>query len=265
MVSIDFAEPTKKRKRKRNFPKTITFDEEVVPKHVAQQLLINQELEAKNFSDNNINTPEGTHQPEKNSAKKRKKQKKKQGENEEKPKKEPEEPVEVEENINISTGDERKPKKKKKKETTEENVACTEPLEQNSNANVDSTVSSSKTKLSIRARKRLKYDKLKEEKHVQVELSLQQKSLNYLSKWKHSRSDWKFEKLRQIWLQQNMLNEAKIPEKFWVILVEYLGNSKGKAKETILKSALKVVEDENEDQDSVKVLRARDLIQNLAE
>lgn len=258
MVNTESPEITKKQKKKIKLPKTIRFDEEVVPKHVAEQLLINRGLQEKKTLDNDIYTAAQMD----NSVKKRKKHKKNREittEDDQKPKKKRKKEAETEDSINIEADNETKSKKKRK------NTQQDELTEQNNEASTDSSVLAPKKKLSIRAQKRLKHEKLKEEKHIQTELSLQQKSLNYLSKWKHSRTDWKFEKLRQIWLQHNMLDEGKIPQEFWATLMEYLGNSKGKAKEAILKSALKVVEDESVDQDSIKVFRARDIIQNLAE
>lgn len=119
---------------------------------------------------------------------------------------------------------------------------------------------------SIRERKRKKYAKLVEDKKLKTELALQQKSLNYLSKWKHSRADWKFEKLRQIWLQENMFNSDKIPDEFWGILVEYFSNSKGKARDFIVDKALKFIDaEENSSEGNLDIIRARSIIQNLHE
>lgn len=260
MVKIDVSELTKKQKKKINVPKTISFDEEVVPKHIAQQLLINHGLQEEKVPENDFYRAAQNGQPKKGSTKKSKKQKKnhEMTEDDAKPKKKRKKQAEIEESINVEAEEGTNPKKKKKRTQQDEPSG-------NNEASSESSVLAPKKKLSIRAQKRLKHEKLKEEKHIQTELSLQQKSLNYLSKWKHSRSEWKFEKLRQIWLQHNMLDEEKISQEFWATLMEYLGNSKGKAKEAVLKSALKVVEDESADQDSVKVLRARDIIQNLSE
>ncbi|EFA02103.1 uncharacterized protein C7orf50 homolog [Tribolium castaneum] len=119
---------------------------------------------------------------------------------------------------------------------------------------------------SIRALKRKKYAKLLEDKKNKTELALQEKALNYLSKWKHSRDEWKFEKLRQIWLQHNMYDEVKVPPEFWQTLVEYFSNSKGKSREVLLKEAVAIIEGENdENQGTCKLERARDIIQNLQE
>lgn len=122
---------------------------------------------------------------------------------------------------------------------------------------------------SIRARKRRKHMELLQAKKLRSELNLQQKCLNYLSMWKHSRSQWKFEKLKQVWLQQNMFDDVKMPDEFWDTLMEYFNNAKGQAKSNILNEAIKVVESvQNEEEESpektnVKYVRARSIVQNL--
>ncbi|XP_044256103.1 uncharacterized protein C7orf50 homolog [Tribolium madens] len=198
-MAVEESEKMKKKKHKKK-SNVICFDEEVVPKHVAEELLTNEiknsEIEKK--------------------SKKRKKEANQSNE---------------------------EPETKKKKE--EESPKKTE---------------------SIRERKRKKHAKLVEEKKIKAELALQEKALNYLSKWKHDREEWKFEKLRQIWLQHNMYDESKVPQEFWETLVEYFSNSKGKSRDVMLKEALKIIEGEDdENKNTCKMERARDIIQNLQE
>ncbi|KAK9758982.1 WKF domain [Popillia japonica] len=124
---------------------------------------------------------------------------------------------------------------------------------------------------SIRARKRRKHMELLQAKKLRHEVDLQQKCLNYLSLWKHSRSQWKFEKLKQIWLQQNMFDDTKIPDEFWDTLVEYFNSAKGQAKSSLLSGAVKIVDsveemdDESPEKTNVKYLRARNIVQNIQE
>ncbi|KAI4462659.1 hypothetical protein MML48_4g00001126 [Holotrichia oblita] len=124
---------------------------------------------------------------------------------------------------------------------------------------------------SIRAKKRRKHMELIQAKKLRHEIDLQQKCLNYLSLWKHSRSQWKFEKLKQIWLQQNMFDDTKIPDEFWDTLVEYFNSAKGQAKSSLLSSAVKIVDsveemdDASPEKTNVKYLRARNIVQNIQE
>ncbi|KAJ3658676.1 hypothetical protein Zmor_010401 [Zophobas morio] len=303
-----------KKKKKGKSSKLISFDEEVVPKHVAQQILAkenasNNETESKKKTkkvkkvdqevdhnrengsepfDNDV-TGENSHVNRK--RKKKKKSATNNGIDEEvhvsnenesdnqhttendnndtteehsskKKKKKKKREQEISENTEQENEDEvQKPKKKRKIQNSDEAECSTDMVEENTNE-----PSESKKKESIRAQKRKKYAQLLQDKKLQAELGLQQKSLNYLSKWKHSRSEWKFEKLRQIWLQQSMYDSSKVPQEFWETLVEYFSHSKGKVRDSILKDAVKIIEAENsEEETQVKVERARDIIQNLQE
>ncbi|XP_018567868.1 uncharacterized protein C7orf50 [Anoplophora glabripennis] len=129
-----------------------------------------------------------------------------------------------------------------------------------------------KTSESIRAQKRKKHAKLLEEKRLKGEVVSQQNALNYLSKWKHCRSEWKFEKLKQIWLQQNLFDTSKIPSEFWETALEYFNGSKGFIRNVVLRDALKIIEkeesteEENADENYLLIVkRARDIVQNLQE
>lgn len=133
-------------------------------------------------------------------------------------------------------------------------------------------VAKPKPEESKRSLKRKKHTKLLEEKKLKTDLKMQQSVLNYLSKWKHARTEWKFEKIKQIWLQQNLFVVNKIPEEFWDSTVEYFNGSKGAIRKVILKEALKIIEEEdnseveNDDKDYLtKLKRAREIVQSLEE
>lgn len=126
---------------------------------------------------------------------------------------------------------------------------------------------------SKRSKKRKKHMELLEEKKIKVDVTHQERSLNYLSKWKHSPKDWKFEKNRQAWLKQNMFNVDKVPDQFWDILVEYFSNAKGNIRKMMVADALKVIEAhenidnviEGDTSSDVVINRARAIIQSLEE
>lgn len=52
-----------------------------------------------------------------------------------------------------------------------------------------------------------------------------EKTIGYLTKWKENRSEWKFEKLRQICVQKNILNEKVIPDEHFDLAIEYLATT----------------------------------------
>ncbi|KAI8575911.1 hypothetical protein K450DRAFT_259356 [Umbelopsis ramanniana AG] len=56
-------------------------------------------------------------------------------------------------------------------------------------------------------------------------------AIDYLRTWKSDRSEWKFQKVRQIWLLANMYDEVKISDEDFAILLEYVQDLKGKARQ----------------------------------
>lgn len=95
--------------------------------------------------------------------------------------------------------------------------------------------------------------------------------LNYLSKWKHNRETWKFEKKKNFYIFHNILDEDKIPDEIWNTVLEYVNNSMGKIKEKTIQEATKIIEDmEKEDDENAsekvsdkKYERARTFIQYI--
>lgn len=98
----------------------------------------------------------------------------------------------------------------------------------------------------------------------------------YLKKWKDNRQDWKFEKLRQISIQNFAFDEQKLSEDIWPIALEYLASSKGAAKAILTKLAEDVIQEldkkcdqlsEDEERknivESSRYQRARNLLQSF--
>lgn len=89
--------------------------------------------------------------------------------------------------------------------------------------------------------------------------------------WKHSRSEWKFEKLKQIWLMDNLLDENSISDIIFPLVLEYFEGCKGMAREVLLRKGMDVIkkaeendeEIKNEITESVAYKRARQLLQIL--
>lgn len=263
---------TKKKINKKQ--STISFDNETVTKEEAERILSEKKDEPplaannKDFVDKEDKTVVSFANKQK---KKRKKKDKKTEQNKL-------EEVNKQKDTSKETNDEldsaEPPKKKKRKEKIK-NTSDTEISNQDQENNADSPISkATKTEgekeESIRTKKRKKHAQLLADKKMKAELALQQKCLNYLSLWKHNRNEWKFEKLRQVWLQQNMFDPSKIPDEFWEDLVQYFSNSKGKARNMISRDALKLIQQDggdNTDSDEfkIKLKRARNIVQNLQE
>jgi len=220
----------------------ISFDVEVINKGQAEKLLSEQDTSAENTQIEKNDAVE--HVINKNVSKKRKQSEK--------------------ETKNMDNFKAKKKKSMEKQAVTETKTttAETEPVE-------GQDVVNQPKKESVRARKRKKHLKLMEERKLNSDLQLQQKGLNYLSKWKHSKSEWKFEKLKQVWIQQSLLDSSKIPNEFWATALEYFSGTKGSSRQSALDEAIKVIEAEGENSEEqseeyrVKLSRARDIVQNL--
>lgn len=58
-------------------------------------------------------------------------------------------------------------------------------------------------------------------KDVEIE-----KTISYLTKWDSNRDEWKYEKLRQIFIQKNIFDENIIPSEHCEVALKYLSTSK---------------------------------------
>lgn len=61
-------------------------------------------------------------------------------------------------------------------------------------------------------------------------------ALQYLESWS-KKHEWKFQKTRQTWLLMNMYDQEKVPDKYFHIMLDYLGGLKGSARETTIQKA----------------------------
>ncbi|XP_047357737.1 uncharacterized protein LOC124952234 [Vespa velutina] len=118
--------------------------------------------------------------------------------------------------------------------------------------------------------KREKAEQREAEKREATKIEATQKALTYVRKWKYSRSEWKFEKIRQIWLMDNLLDDTLIPDEVFPIVLEYFEGCKGMAREQLLKKGMDVVriaeenvEKRDETVESISYKRARLLLQAL--
>lgn len=230
------------------YKKKIKFDAEVVTKDETEKIV------EKSLPSNNV-AAGAEYTPIKN-AKQKKRRKRNNGEAEE-----------TEHELPTVETPIKQKKENLKQDILEEEQHATEEEQQNTESNQTETNEGKGTE-SIRAKKRKKHAQLMNEKKIKAEEALKQKCLNYLSRWKHNNSEWKFEKLKQLWLQRNMFDSEKVPDEFWDTLVEYFNSAKGKAKHSVLERAVEFVEKEQEivdesDEFVVKLKRARDIIQNL--
>ncbi|XP_065226167.1 dentin sialophosphoprotein [Planococcus citri] len=67
------------------------------------------------------------------------------------------------------------------------------------------------------------------------------KASSYLKCWKEDRQNWKFEKLTQLWLIKNMLQEDMVPGEEFEYFQEYLVDLKGAARKLVIDLCNKVI------------------------
>lgn len=136
--------------------------------------------------------------------------------------------------------------------------------------NIDETVR--KEKPSKRRLKKEKAIEMATRRKQTGRATAMRNALNYVSMWKHSRSEWKFEKLKQIWLMDNLLDSDSIPDTIFPVVLEYFEGCRGMAREILLKKGMEVVRkaeerenelDEMEIVESTAYKRARQLLQAL--
>lgn len=53
-----------------------------------------------------------------------------------------------------------------------------------------------------------------------------EKTVSYLTTWHTNRDEWKYEKLRQIFIQKNIFDEESIPDEHCEVAIQYLATSK---------------------------------------
>ncbi|KAJ0178408.1 hypothetical protein K1T71_006231 [Dendrolimus kikuchii] len=119
---------------------------------------------------------------------------------------------------------EEKPRKKKKKKPV-------------------ATVESSNKKgiKSIRQMKREKFLQREAEAEKVAKDQHKSQSLNYLSQWKHDRSNWRFMKAKQAWLYKNKFSSQLLPDSSWPLLLEYFESAKGNIRNMLLDDAKKII------------------------
>lgn len=93
----------------------------------------------------------------------------------------------------------------------------------------------------LKKKKQNKRNKAKNIKAVHCSDGNKEKCMGYLKKWHEDRQNWKFEKLRQIWLFRNMLDPSKVPDSSFEILVDYISGTRGHARQMIVEKTMKVV------------------------
>ncbi|XP_063700765.1 uncharacterized protein C7orf50 homolog [Culicoides brevitarsis] len=126
---------------------------------------------------------------------------------------------------------------------------------------------------SKRSKKRKKYnEKIEKSTNIRADKKFLDEIAAYLTKWETDKDSWKFQKVKQMFIQNNVFNDKIISDDIWHTTLSYLGSSRGKAKELLKENAQKVIEKVDADFESSQnkellqqktYTRARELLQML--
>lgn len=126
---------------------------------------------------------------------------------------------------------------------------------------------------SKRSKKRKKYnEKIEKSINIRADKKFLDDITAYLTTWETDKDSWKFQKVKQMFIQNNVFNDAIIVDDIWHTTLSYLGSSRGKAKELLKENAQKVIEkvdgefEKNQDKELLNqksYIRARELLQML--
>ncbi|XP_015110440.1 uncharacterized protein C7orf50 homolog [Diachasma alloeum] len=159
---------------------------------------------------------------------------------------------------------------KKAKKAKKEKLDDTEKADKEVDEEVEGDAPPKSKKPSKRQLKREKKEAREAEKRDASKVEAMNKSLEYISTWKHAKSKWKFEKLKQIWLMDHLLDDSLVPEEVFPTVLEYFEGCKGMARELLLKKGMDVIkkyerqqEAAEEVEETVEYKRARQLLQAL--
>lgn len=74
-----------------------------------------------------------------------------------------------------------------------------------------------------------------------------ERALEYLSCWSERRSEWRFKKIRQTWLLQNMYDSETVPDVSFSIMLSYLENLRGAARDITIQKAEAIIKEDKGD------------------
>lgn len=114
------------------------------------------------------------------------------------------------------TSSDKRPKKKFKKSITNAAENAVDEAANETNGLMPKPAQSKRQKKKLKQIQNVSQNKDKE-----IE-----KTIAYLTKWNESRDEWKFEKLRQIFIQNNIFNDNVISEEHSAMAINYLVSAK---------------------------------------
>lgn len=129
-----------------------------------------------------------------------------------------------------------------------------------------------KTHESKRSKKRKKHLENLDKSKSRSDKKYHDEIIDYLRTWKNDKDNWKFQKMKQIFIQNHVFESDIIIGDIWDTTLEYISGSKGNSKDILIEQAEKIIhkidterENNKDIGESKQVLykRARDLLQLL--
>lgn len=126
---------------------------------------------------------------------------------------------------------------------------------------------------SKRSKKRKKQmEKAEQSTNIRSDKKYHDEIISYLTTWETDKESWKFQKTKQIFIQNQVFNDKVIVDEIWETALSYLSGSQGKAKDELKEKAeeiIRKIDEEYEKSQNKELLkqksytRARELLQML--
>jgi len=140
---------------------------------------------------------------------------------------------------------------KKPRHTTEEKLEA--KLQKSTNSKDSGSAPSTSAKKKSKNKKRKKKKQLPKEKNPEQEIKRKNEALCYLKLWEKHRDQWKFEKLKQIWLLKNALKPSAIDDKNFEVLLNYVSSIKGHSRTALITDMQNCIENYETNNESTNV------------
>jgi nitrate reductase assembly molybdenum cofactor insertion protein NarJ len=139
-------------------------------------------------------------------------------------------------------------------------------LATNSPLAVTEKLHSDRTSNTLRSKKRIKHEELQKTLKDKFDTKRRDEVLQYLTAWKSDKAQWKFQKVKQMFIEKQIFNSEEIPDEIWPTALEYLSGSRDASKQALLKAARDMTEQLGAKEDGkkdAKYKRARKIVKTL--
>lgn len=125
---------------------------------------------------------------------------------------------------------------------------------------------------STRSKKKKKHMNNQIEKKTRSDKMYHDEVIEYLKLWDNDIQKWKFQKTKQVFIQNHVFDQKIIKDNVWSITLKYLSGSKGRSKVELMKRAQEIISKVDAEVErtgkaeltkETEYKRARDLLQML--